>query len=53
MYSFANIMPAHEGAAHEEGFRAALTSLINKYTHDKRLLREKDDDLTVTTSARV
>lgn len=46
VYSFANIIHTHEGGTHEEGFRAALTSLINKYARDKKLLREKDDNLT-------
>src|SRR5690606_24732700 len=34
-----------EGGTHEEGFRAALTSLMNKYARDKGLLKEKDDNL--------
>jgi len=46
VYSFANIIHTHEGGTHEEGFRAALTSLINKYARDRKLLREKDDNLT-------
>ncbi|MFD3661674.1 DNA topoisomerase (ATP-hydrolyzing) subunit B [Streptomyces sp. NPDC058659] len=46
VYSFANIIHTHEGGTHEEGFRAALTSLINKYARDKKFLREKDDNLT-------
>ncbi|MFJ6939323.1 ATP-binding protein, partial [Streptomyces sp. NPDC101132] len=46
VYSFANIIHTHEGGTHEEGFRAALTSLVNKYARDKKLLREKDDNLT-------
>ncbi|MBV2354851.1 DNA topoisomerase (ATP-hydrolyzing) subunit B [Streptomyces sp. J2-1] len=46
VYSFANIIHTHEGGTHEEGFRSALTSLINKYARDKKLLREKDDNLT-------
>lgn len=46
VYSFANIIHTHEGGTHEEGFRAALTNLVNKYARDKRLLREKDDNLT-------
>ncbi len=46
VYSFANIIHTHEGGTHEEGFRSALTNLINKYARDKRLLREKDDNLT-------
>ncbi|MER6119928.1 DNA topoisomerase (ATP-hydrolyzing) subunit B [Streptomyces sp. A0642] len=46
VYSFANAIHTHEGGAHEEGFRAALTSLVNRYARDKKLLREKDDNLT-------
>ena len=46
VYSFANIIHTHEGGTHEEGFRAALTALINRYARDKKLLREKDDNLT-------
>jgi DNA gyrase subunit B len=46
VYSFANVIHTHEGGTHEEGFRAALTTLINKYARDKKLLREKDDNLT-------
>src|SRR5690606_40102106 len=43
VYSFANIIHTHEGGTHEEGFRAALTSLINKYARDRKLLRDKED----------
>ncbi|WP_217189117.1 DNA topoisomerase (ATP-hydrolyzing) subunit B [Streptomyces buecherae] len=46
VYSFANTIHTHEGGTHEEGFRAALTYLINKYAREKKLLREKDDNLT-------
>ncbi|WP_308122177.1 DNA topoisomerase (ATP-hydrolyzing) subunit B [Streptomyces sp. TRM70350] len=46
VYSFANTIHTHEGGTHEEGFRAALTNLINKYAREKKLLREKDDNLT-------
>ncbi|TVL92394.1 DNA topoisomerase (ATP-hydrolyzing) subunit B [Streptomyces sp. SAJ15] len=46
VYSFANTIHTHEGGTHEEGFRAALTTLINKYAREKKLLREKDDNLT-------
>ncbi|MBT2382755.1 DNA topoisomerase (ATP-hydrolyzing) subunit B [Streptomyces sp. ISL-11] len=45
VYSFANTIHTHEGGTHEEGFRAALTGLINRYARDKKLLREKDDNL--------
>jgi DNA gyrase subunit B len=46
VYSFANIIHTHEGGTHEEGFRSALTGLVNRYARDKKLLREKDDNLT-------
>ncbi|MFD7507796.1 DNA topoisomerase (ATP-hydrolyzing) subunit B [Streptomyces sp. NPDC059853] len=46
VYSFANIIHTHEGGTHEEGFRSALTALVNRYARDKKLLREKDDNLT-------
>jgi DNA gyrase subunit B len=46
VYSFANTIHTHEGGTHEEGFRAALTNLVNRYARDKKLLREKDDNLT-------
>jgi DNA gyrase subunit B len=45
IYSFVNIIHTHEGGTHEEGFRAALTTLVNKYAREKKLLREKDDNL--------
>ena len=31
VYTFANIINTHEGGTHEEGFRAALTSIVNRY----------------------
>ncbi|MFI9626765.1 DNA topoisomerase (ATP-hydrolyzing) subunit B [Streptomyces sp. NPDC052042] len=46
VYSFANTIHTHEGGTHEEGFRAALTTLVNKYAREKKLLRDKDDNLT-------
>ncbi|MCB5178105.1 DNA topoisomerase (ATP-hydrolyzing) subunit B [Streptomyces antimicrobicus] len=46
VYSFANTIHTHGGGTHEEGFRAALTGLVNKYAREKKLLREKDDNLT-------
>ncbi len=36
----------HEGGTHEEGFRAALTTLVNKYAREKGLLKEKDENLS-------
>ncbi|WP_165985031.1 DNA topoisomerase (ATP-hydrolyzing) subunit B [Streptomyces sp. YIM 98790] len=46
VYSFANTIHTHEGGTHEEGFRAALTALVNRYARERKLLREKDDNLT-------
>ena len=46
VYSFANTIHTHEGGTHEEGFRAALTGLINRYARERKLLRERDDNLT-------
>ena len=45
VYTFANTINTHEGGTHEEGFRAALTGVINKYGSDKRLLKG-DEKLT-------
>ncbi|MFI6098321.1 DNA topoisomerase (ATP-hydrolyzing) subunit B [Lentzea sp. NPDC051213] len=46
VYTFANTINTHEGGTHEEGFRAALTRVINEYARDKKLLKEKDTNLT-------
>ncbi|HVE98075.1 MAG TPA: DNA topoisomerase (ATP-hydrolyzing) subunit B [Mycobacteriales bacterium] len=46
VFTFANTINTHEGGTHEEGFRAALTAIVNKYARDKGLLKEKDDNLT-------
>ncbi|MGQ7788263.1 DNA topoisomerase (ATP-hydrolyzing) subunit B [Nesterenkonia sp. PF2B19] len=46
VHTYANTINTHEGGTHEEGFRAAMTSLINRYAREKQILREKDDNLT-------
>jgi len=46
VYTFANTINTHEGGTHEEGFRTALTNVVNRYAADKKLLKEKDDRLT-------
>jgi DNA gyrase subunit B len=46
VHTYANTINTHEGGTHEEGFRAAMTSLINRYARDKGLLKEKEDNLT-------
>jgi len=40
--SFANTINTHEGGFHEEGFRTAVTSTINRWAKDKNLLRSKE-----------
>jgi DNA gyrase subunit B len=46
VHTFANTISTHEGGTHEEGFRTALTSLVNAYARDQKILREKDPNLT-------
>ncbi|MDO8106173.1 DNA topoisomerase (ATP-hydrolyzing) subunit B [Isoptericola sp. b441] len=46
VHTFANTISTTEGGTHEEGFRAALTTLVNRYARDKGILKEKDDNLT-------
>ena len=46
VYTFANTINTHEGGTHEEGFRSALTSTVNRYARDKKLLKDKDPALS-------
>lgn len=46
VFTYANTINTHEGGTHEEGFRAALTTLVNKYARAQNLLKEKDDNLS-------
>ncbi|MFJ3490243.1 DNA topoisomerase (ATP-hydrolyzing) subunit B [Leifsonia aquatica] len=46
VFTYANTINTHEGGTHEEGFRAALTTLVNKYAREKNILKEKDDNLS-------
>lgn len=46
VHTYANTINTHEGGTHEEGFRAAMTSLINRYAREKGIIKEKDDNLT-------
>jgi DNA gyrase subunit B len=46
VFTYANTIATTEGGTHEEGFRAAMTSLINRYARDKGILKEKDENLT-------
>ncbi len=45
VYTFANTINTHEGGTHEEGFRSALTRIVNDYARKRGLLKDKDDNL--------
>jgi len=44
VYTFANTINTHEGGTHEEGFRAALTNVVNKWAVDRKIIKNTDDD---------
>jgi DNA gyrase subunit B len=46
VYTFANTINTHEGGTHEEGFRSAVTGLVNRFARQWGLLKEKDANLT-------
>jgi len=46
VHTYANTINTTEGGTHEEGFRTALTTLVNKYAREKGLLKDRDDNLT-------
>lgn len=46
VYTFANTINTTEGGTHEEGFRTALTSLVNKFSREWNILKEKDINLS-------
>jgi len=45
IYSFANGISTIEGGMHEEGFRKALTNVVNRYARKRNLLKEKEENL--------
>ena len=45
VHTYANTINTHEGGTHEEGFRAALTSLVGRYARDNNMLK-KDEQIT-------
>src|SRR5690606_18528518 len=45
-HTHANTIPPTDGGTHEEGFRAAMTPLVNRSARDKGILKDKDDNLT-------
>jgi DNA gyrase subunit B len=45
IHSFANGISTIEGGMHEEGFRKAITNVVNRYARKRNLLKEKEDNL--------
>ncbi len=45
IHTFANTINTHEGGMHEEGFKKALSNVVNRYARTKGLLREKEENL--------
>ncbi len=45
IHSFANGIATIEGGMHEEGFRKAITNVVNRYARKRNLLKEKDENL--------
>ncbi|HEY7858671.1 MAG TPA: DNA topoisomerase (ATP-hydrolyzing) subunit B [Candidatus Nanopelagicales bacterium] len=46
VYTFANTINTQEGGTHEEGFRSALTTLVNKFAREWGIIKEKESNLT-------
>ncbi|GAA3752988.1 DNA topoisomerase (ATP-hydrolyzing) subunit B [Microbacterium kribbense] len=46
VFTYANTINTHEGGTHEEGFRAALTTLVNRYARANGILKDKDENLS-------
>ncbi|GAB4001617.1 DNA topoisomerase (ATP-hydrolyzing) subunit B [Nocardioides ultimimeridianus] len=46
VHTFANTINTPEGGTHEEGFRAALTTLMNRWGEEWGLIKKKEDRLT-------
>ena len=46
VYTFANTINTAEGGTHEAGFRAALTTIVNNYAQQQKLVRDKDEPLS-------
>ncbi|TML02587.1 MAG: DNA topoisomerase (ATP-hydrolyzing) subunit B [Actinobacteria bacterium] len=45
IHTFANTINTHEGGTHEEGFKKALSNVVNRYARSKGLLKEKEENL--------
>ena len=52
VYTFANTINTHEGGTHEEGFRAALTGVVNKYGTRQEVPQGRTRSSPARTSAR-
>ncbi len=46
VHTYANTINTHEGGTHEEGFRAAMTKLVNEFARRQGQLKDKDENLT-------
>jgi DNA gyrase subunit B len=46
VHTYANTIATTEGGTHEEGFRAAMTYLVNSYAREKGIIKEKEENLT-------
>ncbi|MBN9644312.1 DNA topoisomerase (ATP-hydrolyzing) subunit B [Corynebacterium mendelii] len=46
VHTFANTINTIEGGSHEEGFRAAVTSLMNRYAREHKMLKDKEPNLS-------
>ncbi len=46
VHTYANTINTHEGGSHEEGFRAAMTKLVNDFARKNNLLKDKDENFT-------
>ena len=46
VHTFANTINTHEGGTHEEGFRAALTTTVNRFAETNNIIKKKEDRLT-------
>ncbi|MEI2732022.1 MAG: DNA topoisomerase (ATP-hydrolyzing) subunit B [Dermatophilaceae bacterium] len=46
VHTYANTINTHEGGTHEEGFRAAMTKLVNDFARKNNILKDKDENLT-------
>jgi DNA gyrase subunit B len=46
VHTYANTVNTHEGGTHEEGFRAAMTKLVNDFARKNNLIKDKEENLT-------